>query len=131
MTLREAVDQAGGWNFSRIPIFKAADPEHWKGYLLSRDVLAGIAQENSSHPISTLIKPLHFVSLATPGHKLLKAFLKRRTHIFGVIGSDGKVAGIVTLEDVLESIIGAEIVDELDIVVDMQDLAPPQPDTSI
>ena len=43
--------------------------------------------------------------------------------MFGVAGADGTVLGIVTLEDVLESLIGAEIVDELDTVVDMQSVA--------
>jgi CBS domain containing-hemolysin-like protein len=58
-----------------------------------------------------------------PGHVLLKQFLARRTHLFGVVGERGDVIGVVTLEDVLESLVGEEIVDEVDVVVDMQQLA--------
>ena len=54
---------------------------------------------------------------------LLKTFLKRRTHMFGVVDEYGDITGIISLEDVLESIIGEEIVDEHDTSVDMQEVA--------
>jgi len=43
--------------------------------------------------------------------------------MFGVIGDSGRAIGVVTLEDVLETLIGAEIVDELDSIIDMQQFA--------
>ena len=54
---------------------------------------------------------------------LLKTFLKRRTHLFGVVDEYGDITGVITLEDVLESVLGEEIVDEADSVVDMQEVA--------
>jgi CBS domain containing-hemolysin-like protein len=54
---------------------------------------------------------------------LLKSFINRRTHLFGVMDNFGDLTGIVTLEDVLESLIGEEIVDEVDTVADMQAVA--------
>ena len=54
---------------------------------------------------------------------LLKSFLKRRSHLFGVADEYGDITGIVTLEDVIESMLGEEIVDEVDSAVDMQDVA--------
>ena len=122
LTLREVAHHAVESNFSRIPLYDANDNSRWTGIVLSRDVLAAIARDRFDQPIKELAMRLYFVHADAPGHKLLNAFLRRRTHMFGVT-SDGKVIGIVTLEDVLESLIGAEIVDELDTVVDMQTLA--------
>jgi CBS domain containing-hemolysin-like protein len=53
----------------------------------------------------------------------LNQFLRRRKHLFGVIDEYGNIIGIVTMEDVLESLIGEEIVDETDKVVDMREVA--------
>ncbi|MCA9179603.1 MAG: DUF21 domain-containing protein [Planctomycetales bacterium] len=123
VTLGELASEAASWTFSRIPIFDAADPDCWTGIVLTREVLAAITQDRGGETVGTLAKPLYFVREDTPGHTLLRAFLRSRTHMFGVAGSHGGVLGIVTLEDVLESLIGAEIVDESDTVVDMQALA--------
>lgn len=122
-TLLEVQERIPEWNFSRIPIHRPQQPEMWIGLVLARDVLAALATNRVERSLKTLVKPLYFVRDTAPGHKLLKAFLKRRTHMFGVIGADGKALGVVTLEDVLESLIGAEIVDELDEIVDMQRVA--------
>ena len=54
---------------------------------------------------------------------MLRSFLKRRTLLFGVLDEYGDITGIVTLEDVLESLLGEEIVDEADSAVDMQEVA--------
>ena len=108
------------WKFSRVPIFDASNPSLWTGYVLSRDVLGAIARDEFELRLRRLAKPLYFVGEGAQGHRLLSAFLKLRTHMFGVVSPEGEVQGIVTLEDVLESLIGAEIVDELDIVVDMR-----------
>lgn len=125
LTLKEVAQFPFEWNFSRIPLYDATNPNRWTGMILSRDVLAKLALDRFDEPIRSLSKPLFFVKCDTPGHKLLEAFLKRRTHMFGVLNDDSQVVGVVTLEDVLESIVGAEIVDELDTVVDMRTLAPP------
>lgn len=124
LTLGELAERDFHWDFSRIPIY-AHEHElfHWTGYVLSREVLAALAQDRFDVTLQDLAKPLYCVTHMTPGHQLLKAFLARRTHLFGVADSAGFLQGIVTLEDVLESLIGAEIVDELDQVVDMQTVA--------
>lgn len=111
------------WRFSRIPLCEERDSTLWSGFVLSRDVLAAMASDQFDLRLRALAKPLFFVAETAPGHKLLKAFLARRTHMFGVVGADGGIVGVVTLEDVLESLIGAEIVDESDAVVDMRALA--------
>jgi CBS domain containing-hemolysin-like protein len=58
-----------------------------------------------------------------PAHQLLDLFLKRHRHLFCVKDKNGVFTGVVTLEDVLESLLGREIVDEKDLHEDMQVLA--------
>ena len=122
-TLKETVEKMDEWTYSRIPIYAKDDPETWTGFVLSREVLAEVAHDRFDQTVNSLSKPLFFVSEMTPGHVLLKSFLKRRTHLFGVADEYGDITGIVTLEDVLESLIGEEIVDESDTSVDMQEVA--------
>ena len=122
LTLGELAEQDLKWDFSRIPVYEH-EVANWTGYVLSREVLAALAKDRFDVTLQSLAKPLYCVTEKTPGHQLLKAFLARRTHLFGVADSAGTMLGIVTLEDVLESLIGAEIVDELDQIVDMQMLA--------
>ena len=126
LTLAELRDRRMQWNFSRIPIHDPADQAKWTGFVLSRDVLSSLAMDRFDVALQDLAKPLHFVRYDAPAHKLLKAFLKRRTHMFAVVDRHERVVGVVTLEDVLESLIGFEIVDELDPAVDMQRLAKTQ-----
>ncbi|MCA9263853.1 MAG: DUF21 domain-containing protein [Planctomycetales bacterium] len=123
MTLAEAARRLGNWTFSRIPVCSSDEPRTWTGYVLSRDVLSRLVAGEGEQTLGELKNTMFFVSESAPGHRLLQAFLQRRTHLFGVFNEQSQVIGIVTLEDVLESIIGREIVDELDTVVDMQRLA--------
>ncbi len=123
MTLREVSGKIKRFTYSRLPVYESGDPETWKGFVLSRDILSGLAQDQFDTKVESLCLPIYFVSEKTPGHVLLKAFLKRRTHLFGVVDEYGDITGIVTLEDVIESVLGEEIVDEVDFAVDMQEVA--------
>jgi CBS domain containing-hemolysin-like protein len=123
MTLKEAFDKIKDWVYSRIPVYSSDDPEIWVGFVMSRDILAGVAHDKFDMRLAEIVKPLYFVSANLPGHVLLQSFLRRRTHLFGVMDDYGDLTGIVTLEDVLEALIGEEIVDEVDTVADMQEVA--------
>lgn len=123
MTLRDAFEKVKDWVHSRIPLYSRDDPETWVGFVMSRDVLSALAEDKFETQLGELAKPMFFVSEDLPGHVLLKSFLRRRTHLFGVMDDYGDLTGIVTLEDVLESLIGEEIVDEADTVADMQEVA--------
>jgi len=57
------------------------------------------------------------------GDRLLSEFLRQKSHLFGVVDEYGEITGVVSLEDVLEALIGTEIMDEKDSVTDMQELA--------
>lgn len=123
MTLRAVAETTKEWTYSRIPVYAADDPETWEGVVLSRDILSGLANDQFETTLGALCKRVHFVSEKTPGHVLLETFLKRRTHLFGVMDEYGDITGVVSLEDVLESVLGMEIVDEADTAVDMQEVA--------
>ena len=109
--------------YTRIPIFAADDPEDWRGVVLRADILTCLANDEFDRPLGSLANPIAFVPEAMPGHMLLSEFIRKRQHLLGVVDEYGGVVGIVCLEDVLESLIGQEIVDETDAVADLQELA--------
>ncbi len=109
-------------NYSRIPVFDES-AEDIVGIVNRRDVLTAIGNDRFSVKLREVMRPAHFVSEATRLDKLLRFFLERRQHMVSVIGEYGVLSGIATLEDVLEEIIGHEIVDEFDQVTDLQEFA--------
>lgn len=119
----EATRQVAATPYSRIPVSATADQETWIGFIMSQEVLANTVQDAPDTTLEKLCHPIHFVSDQTCGHILLNSFVRRRCHLFGVVDEFGSLVGIVTLEDVVESIIGEEIVDETDVAVDMQEVA--------
>ena len=74
-------------------------------------------------PLRELMHGIHFVPETMPAHELLRLFLRRRKHLVAVVDEYGGFEGVVTLEDVIESLLGEEIVDEHDEADDMQELA--------
>ena len=118
--LMDSVDQ---WEFSRIPVHDPEDPERWTGVVRTRDVLMALAKGEPEIRLRELAKPLSFVPEGKRGHELLERFLEARHHLFAVVDEFGGIAGVATLEDVLEALIGREIVDEIDRTPDLRDLA--------
>lgn len=105
--------------FSRIPIY-AGTPERITGYVMRDDLLENIGGERCVGDIARAI--LRFdASVALP--EALDAFIAQREKIAAIIGPDQVTVGIASLEDVLETLIGMDIVDEGDPVVDMRALA--------
>ncbi len=123
LTLDEVSARVKTWHFSRIPIYESDNPESWTGFVRTQEILSALAQDQHEVTLKELARPIEFVTLGTPGHELLTQLIQRQAHIFGVVDPFGGVAGVVTLEDVLESVIGAEIVDEVDPAHDLQEFA--------
>ena len=122
LTVKQAQEEAGIWSYSRVPVY-AEDFEDIVGIVLRRDALNALAENPESVKLSELMQPVHFVAESFSLDIVLQMFLNRRQHLFVVIDEYGGLSGIVTLEDVLEEILGREIVDEFDTVTDMQELA--------
>ena len=118
----EARKLSGVLSHSRIPVY-GQTPDEVIGVVLRRDILAASADGRGDTPVSELARPAHFVTDDAPLDELLRTLLERRQHLVVVIDDHGGVAGVLTLEDVLEEILGEEIVDELDEVTDMREVA--------
>ncbi len=123
-TVDEVAAEVGRCAHSRIPIFDP-DTEEWTGFIFKNDLLRRMANDEFEVPLSALRRPLAFVPEFVPGDRLLSQFLKRRGggQFLGVVDEYGSTRGIVTLEDVVETLLGHEIVDETDRVVDLQEVA--------
>ncbi|MEL6579353.1 MAG: hemolysin family protein [Cyanobacteria bacterium J06621_12] len=92
------------------------------GLVLKDELLTAMIEGNSDRQINALQRPVHFVPETNRADKLLKVFQENREHLAVVLDEYGGVAGVVTLEDVLEVLTG-EIVDETDRNVDLQEIA--------
>ena len=122
LTIEEAHQKAGIWSYSRVPVYQK-DFEEIVGVVLRRDALNALTEGRGDVKISELMHPVHFVAETFALDRVLRMFLERRLHLFPVVDEYGGLAGILTLEDVLEEILGREIVDESDMVTDMRELA--------
>lgn len=122
LTVEQAQKEAGVWPYSRVPVYEN-EFEDVIGVVMRRDALNALAEGQGQRPISELMRPVHFVAETVSLDRVLEMFLERRQHLFAVIDEYGGLAGILTLEDVLEEILGREIVDESDTVTDMRELA--------
>jgi CBS domain containing-hemolysin-like protein len=117
----EAIETLSTVSFSRIPVYQG-HPESVVGYVLRRH-LVGSNPEDRARPLQSLAKPISFFPETANCLTLLNQFLKHRLHIAMVTDEYGGVAGLVTLEDLIETLLGYEIVDETDHVIDMQSVA--------
>ncbi len=98
-------------NYSRIPVYQG-DSDHVRGILYIKDLLPHLSK-GSSFRWQTLIRPPYFVPETKKIDDLLREFQENKVHIAIVVDEFGGTSGIVTLEDVLEEIVG-EINDEYD-----------------
>lgn len=123
MTVAQARESHATWPHSRIPVYEGEDPEDVVGIIFRRQVFEALADDRDDIRLSDLMRPVDFVLESITLDKLLVRFLESHQHLFVVLDEYGGMAGVVTLEDVLEEILGSEIVDETDQVVDMRELA--------
>jgi len=112
--LNQVIDTA----HSRFPVFED-DPENIIGILMAKDLLK--LQRAPEHNIRALLRPAVFIPESKGLNDLLRDFRGNRNHLAIVIDEFGRVAGLVTIEDVLEQIVG-EIEDEFDVAEDEGDI---------
>ncbi|MEL6769458.1 MAG: CNNM domain-containing protein [Bacteroidota bacterium] len=119
-TAAEAAEQP--LQFSRLPIYDS-NLDSITGYVLKDDLLQRAADDEGDTPLAALRRDLLTVPDSLPLMTLFQKLLEGRDHIALVVGEYGGTSGIVTMEDVVETLLGTEIVDEADTEQDMQHLA--------
>lgn len=110
------------WKFSRIPVYEA-DREYITGYILKDIVLKELSEDRLDGRLSGISRPILSFREEDSVYNLWERMLETREHISIVTDDAGRLKGIITMEDIIETMTGVEIVDEDDIAVDMQTLA--------
>ncbi|RJQ85931.1 MAG: HlyC/CorC family transporter [Desulfobacteraceae bacterium] len=121
MTVGEAI-KIPDIKFSRIPIYQD-DADHIVGFVLKGDIYLEASRGNQDKPLISLRRDLPAVPETVHLVQIFERFLKQRQHAVLVVDEHGGVAGIVTMEDIIETLLGIEIMDETDMVADMRALA--------
>lgn len=93
------------------------------GLVLVKEMIVALTRGRPETRLSALMQPVHFVAETAGLDRMLREFLDRKEHLFVVLDEYGGLAGVITLEDILEELIGREIVDESDQVADKRELA--------
>lgn len=117
----DVTKEAEKMRFSRFPIWHET-PDEVSGFVLKHDMMLALAS-GEEKKLSELKRDIIAVQSDTKVGALLSKMLERKAHVALVVGEYGGTAGVVSMEDVVETLIGMEIVDEIDEVADMQKLA--------
>lgn len=107
---------------SRIPVYEN-EPNDVTGIVMRKDILQAAAEGDDEAVLSSFKQPVHFVPETAPLNRILIDFFDRQQHLFAVVDEYGSMTGIISMEDVLEEIVGREIIDESDKARDMRELA--------
>ena len=110
-------------HYARIPVFADDDEDHITGYVLRQTVLEQVANDSFNTKLSDIRRNIVVAPEEQSIMTLWETLLKEKEHIAMIVDEYGSFEGIVTLEDIIESIFGLEIVDETDNIVDMQQYA--------
>ncbi|MGJ8665436.1 MAG: CNNM domain-containing protein [Patiriisocius sp.] len=105
--------------FSRIPVFRGKS-HNITGFVLKDDVLEEIIEDHGNKSLGNIKREITVVAANKPIPEMFDTFIQQRTHIGMVVDDFGNTIGIVTMEDIIETLLGLEIMDESDSVEDMQ-----------
>jgi len=108
--------------FSRIPVY-SDDPDNIKGLVLKDEILKEMALDNKDKKLSEIKRDVLVVNRELPIPRLFEKLVESKNHMALVVDEYGSVSGLVTMEDVIETLLGLEIMDESDNVSDLQYLA--------
>ncbi len=121
-TISDFHDTHKNLKFSRIPIFND-NPNNPTGFILKDDVLEAIIDNKGADPLKSLKREMLFTDYRTPIPDLFEMFISKRAHIAMVMDEFGNTVGLMSMEDIIETLLGLEIMDESDNIADMQLLA--------
>lgn len=122
MTVREFSEWQPNPKFSRIPVYGESQDDI-TGYVLKDDILLELANDHHDVKLKKLCREILVVPEFLSLHEFFERLLAEQEHLALVVNEYGGMAGIATMEDVVETLLGLEIVDEVDTIKDMQALA--------
>jgi CBS domain containing-hemolysin-like protein len=122
MTLQEFYNRHEKLRFSRIPIY-TNQPDNISGFFLKDELLENLVKDNDNWQLHQIRKDVLAVNQDKPLPELFDALTQNRAHMAIVVDDFGSLVGLVSMEDVFETLLGLEIVDESDAVADLQELA--------
>jgi len=124
LTVDEVMNMPELKMYSRFPVWEGESlDEGVVGYVLTKDILLAALHGKNKTRLRDYAREVSYIPENAPLDLALDNFLQKRQHIVLVVDEYGGIEGILTMEDVLETILGAEIVDEADRVVDLRALA--------
>jgi len=122
VTVGEVSDNIEQLHFSRLPIY-GEERDEITGYVLKNDLLLMMARGETDRIMRELQRDILIVPELTPLQDFFERLMKKKEHIAVVVDEYGGFAGVVTMEDLVETLLGMEIIDEVDNIEDMQQMA--------
>lgn len=121
LTIKEFYDQQT-WNFSRIPVYDS-NKDYIVGYVLKDMVLKALSDDKFDTKLSDMVRSILSFNEDDSVYQIWEKMLEKREHISIIVDEYGCLRGVVSMEDIIETMTGVEIVDEDDVAVDMQAFA--------
>lgn len=121
-TIKAYFDENKNFRFSRIPVF-ANNSDNITGYFLKDELLLSLVEGKGTSTLSSIKRDIIVANRELSIPKLFETLIEKREHLALVVDEYGSVSGLVTQEDVIETLLGFEIMDESDNVADLQKFA--------
>ncbi|MGO3707937.1 MAG: CNNM domain-containing protein [Mesonia hippocampi] len=122
ISVSEFIQKHPNLKFSRIPVYHDK-PNNITGFVLKDHILEEMINDNGDEPIASLRRETLITYADTPIPDVFEFFVAKRSHMAIVADEYGNTIGLITMEDIIETLLGLEIMDESDNVEDMQSLA--------
>lgn len=131
LTVEEAIKLPEMRQYSRFPVYEEDSIDSVVGYVLTKDIFWSLLSGQKDVLLRDLSREVYFIPENIDLDRALQNFLERREHLFVVVDEYGGVEGLLTMEDVMETLLGAEILDEMDKVSNLRHLAAERRDERI
>jgi CBS domain containing-hemolysin-like protein len=123
MSVKQFLDHHADVSFSRIPIYEDGEPEKITGYVLKSDLLLAYTRDNKDRELKTFQKNMVTILSSMSLANAFAPLHSQRGNMLLIVDEYGGLEGVLTVEDLVESLFGIDIIDESDQVVSMRKLA--------
>lgn len=119
MNLKSFQDKHLPIRFSRVPVY-SDQTDHISGFVLKDEILQSLLDGNGDITLKEIKRDIPMIKNSTSLTKIFDVFAKEKSHISVIVDNYGSLVGVLTMEDLLETILGFEITDETDSIEDLQ-----------